>query len=101
MHLQVLSSGSGGNSALVRAGERRVLVDAGLAAPDLEARLERAGVATVFTTRAWLDHVFVTHGHLDHARSAGWIARKARARLHCSESLMRNASIRRCKNLAT
>jgi phosphoribosyl 1,2-cyclic phosphodiesterase len=101
VHLQVLSSGSGGNCALLRAGELRLLVDAGLPGPELEARLERAGVATVFATRAWIDHVFVTHGHLDHARSAGWIARKARARLHCSESLMRNASIRRCKNLST
>jgi len=97
----VLSSGSGGNSALIRAGEQRVLVDAGLAGVEMEARLELANVPPPAVGRPGIDHVFVTHGHLDHARSAGLIARKHRGLLHCSESLMRNASIRRCRNLTT
>jgi phosphoribosyl 1,2-cyclic phosphodiesterase len=101
LHLQVLSSGSGGNGTLVRAGEARLLVDAGLPGVEMEQRLERAGVPAPSTTRPALDHVFVTHGHLDHSRSAGFVARKYRARLHCSESLMRQASIRRCRDLAT
>jgi phosphoribosyl 1,2-cyclic phosphodiesterase len=95
MRLQVLASGSGGNSALVRAGETSVLVDAGLTVAGMEERLESARFAL-----AGLDHVFVTHGHLDHARAAGAIARKARCTLHCTEGLMRNAAIRRSKNLA-
>ena len=41
----MLSSGSGGNSALIRAGEQRVLVDAGLAGVEMEARLELAVLA--------------------------------------------------------
>jgi phosphoribosyl 1,2-cyclic phosphodiesterase len=96
MHLQVLSSGSGGNSALVRAGEARVLVDAGLPGEEMERRLEAARLGF-----GGLDHVFVTHGHLDHARSAGLVARRHRATLHCAEAVMRNASIRRHKRLAT
>lgn len=100
MHLQVISSGSGGNATLVRAGEARVLVDAGLGSVEMESRLARAGVPTPTVGRATLDHVFVTHGHLDHARSAGAMARKHRARLHCAESLMTAASVRRCKDLA-
>ncbi|MBI5432845.1 MAG: MBL fold metallo-hydrolase [Planctomycetes bacterium] len=95
MRLQVLSSGSGGNSALVRAGETAVLVDAGLTVAGMEERLEAARIAPI-----QLDHVFVTHGHLDHARAAGAIARKARCTLHCAEAMMRNAAIRRSKNLA-
>lgn len=96
MKVQVLASGSGGNSTLVRAGETNVLVDAGLTVAGMEERLAAARFAP-----AALDHVFVTHGHLDHARAAGAIARKARCTLHCTESLMRNAAIRRSKNLAT
>ncbi len=96
MHLQVLSSGSGGNSALVRAGETSVLVDAGLPGIEMEARLSAARLG-----HAGLDHVFVTHGHLDHARSAGLVARRHGATLHCAEALMYNASIRRHKRLST
>lgn len=101
MHLQVISSGSKGNCALVRAGEVRALVDAGLSGPELEARLERAGLPPPSTDRKTLHHVWVTHGHLDHARSAGKVARSHRALLHCAESLMGNAAIRRCRNLST
>lgn len=101
MHLQVISSGSQGNCTLLRAGERRVLVDAGLPGVELEERLESAGVPPPNAERPALHHVWVTHGHLDHARSAGFIARKHRARLHCAESLMGNAAIRRCRDLHT
>jgi phosphoribosyl 1,2-cyclic phosphodiesterase len=95
MHLQVLSSGSGGNSTLVRAGDTALLIDAGLAGIEMEERLAAARLG-----HGGLDHVFVTHGHLDHARSAGLLARRHHATLHCSEAVMGNASIRRHKRLA-
>jgi phosphoribosyl 1,2-cyclic phosphodiesterase len=96
VHLQVLSSGSGGNAALVRAGETAVLVDAGLPLAELDLRFAAAGFAP-----SNLDHVLVTHGHLDHARSAGALARRERALLHTAAALQSNASIRRSRNLAT
>ena len=96
MQLQVLSSGSGGNATLVRAGERNLLVDAGLPREAMHARLEAARLGH----RA-IDRVLVTHGHLDHARSAGIVARAHGATVHCSASLMRQRSIARAKRLST
>jgi phosphoribosyl 1,2-cyclic phosphodiesterase len=96
MRLQVLSSGSGGNATLVRAGETCALIDAGLPLAELEARLGRARVAVDA-----LAHVALSHGHLDHARSAGALARRADATLWCCEALMGNASLRRARRFAT
>ena len=95
MHLQVLSSGSEGNCTLVRAGEAHVLVDAGL---PIDALLERLGAARVSPRR--IGHIALTHGHLDHARSAGLLANKAQARVHCCERLTGNASLRAAPELA-
>lgn len=93
MHLQMLSSGSGGNAVLVRAGELNLLVDAGLALDELERRL---GAARLLPQR--LDAIALTHGHLDHARSAGLLSRKTGARVYCSERMMSNASVRRARS---
>jgi phosphoribosyl 1,2-cyclic phosphodiesterase len=95
MHLQVLSSGSEGNATLVRAGDVHLLVDAGLPLAELEERLERARVAP-----RRIDHVALSHGHLDHARSSGALGRRAGARVLCCERLMSNASVRRARRLA-
>ena len=82
MHLQVLSSGSKGNATLVRADGVVALVDAGLPLRGLEERLEHARVAP----RA-VQHVVVTHAHLDHSRSAGRLSRKAAATVHAAERI--------------
>lgn len=96
MIVHVLSSGSEGNSTLVRCGELSVLVDAGLPRVAMEERLETARLAP-----GAIEHVLVTHGHLDHARSAGIIARRERCTLHCAEPMMTHASARRAKRLST
>ncbi len=95
VHLQVLSSGSEGNSALVRAGDLSVLVDAGLTREAMDARLASAGLAS-----GAIEHVLVTHGHLDHARSAGMIARRERATLHAAATALSHPWARRSKRLA-
>ena len=95
MHIQILGSGSKGNSALVRAGETHLLIDAGLPKRELVRRLKED--ARVQPLR--IDHVALTHGHLDHARAAGAFAREAGARLVCSESIMRNASVRKAPHM--
>ena len=95
MKLQVLSSGSRGNATLVRAGETNVLVDAGLTLRELEARFEAAR----FSARG-LHHIALTHGHLDHARSSGGLAKRTGATLHLAERVMRNRSVARAPRMA-
>lgn len=92
MHAQVLSSGSGGNSCLVRAGDLRILVDAGLPPRAMRERLDAARLPPA---GGGIDHVLVTHAHLDHARSAGVIARRSDATVHCAERMIRNRSVAR------
>ena len=96
MHVQVLSSGSEGNSCLVRAGEISVLVDAGLPPGRLYERFEASRV-----TPRMIDHVVVTHGHLDHARSAGVIGKKHDATVHCAQNIMRHRAVLRAPRLST
>jgi len=59
-----LGSGSAGNSTLIRSGQSAFLVDAGLSARQLKARLEACGVAV-----ETLAGVLLTHEHGDHTRS--------------------------------
>lgn len=92
MRLQVLSSGSGGNATLIRADDVRVLVDAGLPITHMDARLESARLPY-----EGCDAVVVTHGHLDHARSAGILARRWRVPVYAAEAIQRHAAIRRGK----
>jgi len=96
MHLQVLSSGSEGNSTLVRCGELTVLVDAGLTMRELTERLEAARVAA-----KQVDHVILTHAHLDHARSAGTVGKRHGALVHCPLAMMQNRSVARATELSS
>lgn len=90
MRIQLLSSGSAGNSLLVRAGDVHLLVDAGLPLRLMRERFEAARLPYNA-----LDHILVTHGHLDHARSAGVLAKRHGALLHCPEKIMSNTSVKR------
>lgn len=96
MRLQVLASGSRGNATLVRAGEVNLLVDAGLSLRELEHRFEAAR----FSGRN-VHHIALSHGHLDHARSSGPLARRTGATLHLCERLMHNRSVERAPRLST
>ena len=73
MRICLLASGSKGNAIYLHSGETRVLVDAGLSARELTARLAAIGVAATD-----LDAVLVTHEHQDHCRGLGPFARRFR-----------------------
>jgi len=96
MHLLALASGSRGNSTLVRHGDATVLVDAGLPITQMEERLEaaRLGLGAVGLLVA-------THGHLDHARSLGVLARRWRVPVACAPAIQTHAALRRSKRTTT
>lgn len=59
----ILSSGSSGNSTLVRSSDTSILVDAGLSCRELDNRLSFFGVDP-----SEIDAVLLTHEHTDHTR---------------------------------
>ena len=90
MRLQVLGSGSRGNSALLWADETVILIDAGLPIRTLTDRLAATGIG--FKA---IDHILVSHGHLDHSRSAGILAKRHGAMLHCAAQIQEHPSVKR------
>lgn len=68
-----LGSGSSGNATLVSFGPRSLLVDAGLSARDLAARLDAVGTAP-----SKLAAILLSHEHHDHARGVERFANRHR-----------------------
>lgn len=64
LEVTILASGSAGNSALVRSGGTRILLDAGLSARRLQERLAACGASADS-----LDAVVLTHEHGDHTQA--------------------------------
>ncbi len=89
MKVCVLSSGSGGNSVYIEAGDSAILLDAGLSEKKLSARL-----ALIGREAKDLDAVFVTHEHSDHVSGLGPIVRKHQIPLYTTEGTMRKISHR-------
>ena len=71
MRVCLLASGSKGNSVYLESGVTRLLIDAGLSAKELTARLAAVGVDA-----GTLNAVLVTHEHSDHIQSVGILARR-------------------------
>ena len=79
LNITILGSGSSGNSALICAGETRLLVDAGLSAKQLRLRLEAVGVEPES-----LDGILLTHEHGDHTRGIEVFCRKVSVPIYCT-----------------
>ena len=75
-----LSSGSKGNSTFIQSDKRRILIDNGLSAKKLQARLEAIDVQ-IDTISA----LFITHEHSDHIGGAGVLARKHKIPVYLKE----------------
>ncbi|MBQ9273090.1 MAG: MBL fold metallo-hydrolase [Mogibacterium sp.] len=73
MSIEVVSIGSSssGNSYIVMAGERTILLDVGLPAKKITGALEHLGIDP-----ADVDAVLITHEHTDHVKSVRAVSRK-------------------------
>ncbi|MCC6476371.1 MBL fold metallo-hydrolase [bacterium] len=72
MRLSVLASGSKANSILLREGDTRILVDAGLGIRAMLLALQQIGERPDL-----IDAIFLTHEHSDHTRGLGRLLNKA------------------------
>jgi phosphoribosyl 1,2-cyclic phosphodiesterase len=79
MQLFVLASGSKANSVLLRDGDTRILIDAGLGIRKMLVALESIGEHPQN-----LNAIFVTHEHADHTRSLNRLAPYARVKVYGS-----------------
>jgi len=80
----VLGSGSGGNSVVVEAAGRRVLIDAGFSCRELERRMRSAGVEP-----SSIEAVLLTHEHEDHIRGVDRFALRHRLPVHATRGTLR------------
>jgi len=71
LRICLLASGSRGNSLFVEAGGTKILVDAGLSAREIVARL-----ASIEVSASEIDGIIISHEHNDHIRGVGALARK-------------------------
>jgi phosphoribosyl 1,2-cyclic phosphodiesterase len=75
----ILGSGSSGNCALVCTGKTRLLIDAGLSAGQITARLASVGV-----TMDTVSGVLITHEHGDHCRGLPVLTKKYALPILCN-----------------
>ncbi len=80
MEICVLASGSKGNCTYVTDGETALLVDIGLSAREIVARLEQAHIAP-----ASIQAIIFSHDHVDHYRGAEVFSKKFPVRLLANE----------------
>jgi len=67
----MLASGSKGNSLYIAAGDKAILVDAGLSGRELERRMRQRDLRPEN-----LQAIIVSHEHIDHIRGVGVLARR-------------------------
>jgi phosphoribosyl 1,2-cyclic phosphodiesterase len=77
----VLGSGSKGNSVFLQAGSTKLLIDAGLSYRQLSMRL-----ATIGVEPSEIEHIFITHEHVDHISGLKIFTKTHPVELHLNSS---------------
>lgn len=80
IEIYTLNSGSKSNSTYVRAGDTRILIDAGMSMKAAEAELQKIG-----TSLANINAIFITHEHSDHVKGLPVITKRHKINVHVSE----------------
>src|SRR5438046_49748 len=102
MHIEVhsLASGSSGNSVLIQADDRALLIDAGIGPRTLLPALHRRGVGA-----GQIEAVVLTHEHDDHLRGAAAVSLRLHAPVVANRTTLSAANLRtelsRTRELAT
>jgi len=95
IRIDILASGSKGNSALLRSPQSTVLIDAGLSHRELGRRLTLLGCDL-----AQVEAVFVTHAHTDHVRALKLLSRRSGLSIMASADCLDQLSLaskKRCR----
>lgn len=77
--VQFIGSGSKGNAAILRAGTRTYLLDAGLGGRVILRHLQSENIDP-----AELSGIFISHGHGDHVKGLGTLLKKTSAPVFCT-----------------
>src|SRR5215210_6504282 len=77
--LTVLGSGSAGNCAVVETDQCTLLIDGGLSARQITARLELAGINPIS-----IDGILLTHEHIDHVGGLDVLCKKFAIPIYCN-----------------
>ncbi len=91
MRITVLSSGSRGNATLVEVQGARLLIDAGVAYRELQARAQRSLGRPIEN----VDGILITHAHSDHSGQASALSQRFSAPLYMTEATRRCSRLRR------
>lgn len=84
LDVTILASGSAGNATLVRSGDTRILVDAGLSARQLALRIQSCGVEP-----SALDAILLTHEHSDHSGALPVLLARHKIPIYCNAQTAR------------
>ena len=79
MTFTTLASSSSGNAALVSCGDTHILLDAGISAKQITAKLHMLGVAP-----SELSAILITHGHNDHVSGLRVLTKRAGAPIYAT-----------------
>lgn len=75
-----LYSGSSGNSQFIKAGNTKILVDAGLSGKKIQEAIKGIG-----EDPTEIQGIFITHEHIDHIQSAGILSRRYNIPIYANE----------------
>lgn len=90
-----LSSGSSGNSSVLRSGQECLLIDAGISLRKIETHLREQGLEPEQITR-----LLITHAHTDHAKSARIFACKYKVPVYLSRETLQTLRLYKGEDFA-
>ncbi|MBU0278154.1 MULTISPECIES: MBL fold metallo-hydrolase [unclassified Gemella] len=88
MKISILASGSTGNSIYIEKNNFRCLIDAGTTGKRITENLKKIG-----RDIKDINHLFVTHEHVDHIKSVGVLARKYNIPIYANKLTWENMNI--------